>query len=110
MRRIMFRILLDTTLDFYTLFPYLDLGPISLCLTHYGIYKTLNEIKADKKWQAKLSFEIACLIFNSLANPNWSFALQLCRMLDFVYHSLKEMVTLTHTVQLIQRHSQKKRH
>lgn len=105
----MLKFLLDSLLDICTLFPYFEVGSISLCLTYYSIYKALNEIKTDKEWQAKLSFEIACLISTNLANPNWSYTLQILGMLDFVYQSLKEMVILTHTAQLIRRHSQKKR-
>lgn len=95
----MLKILLDTTLDFYTLFPYLDLGPISLCLTYYGTYKTLNQMKGDKKWQAKLLFELTCLITTSLTDPNWTIAIQVLGMLNFVCYSLKEMVQLTHAAQ-----------
>ena len=101
----MFKILIDSLLDLCTLFPYLDFG-----LACYGLYRRLYDLETDKNWQAKLSFELASLISTNLNNPNWSIAFQILSMLDFVYNSLKEMVRLTHAVQLIQRHTRKKRH
>ena len=93
-----------------TLFPNLDFGLASLFLSGYGLYRRLYDLETDKNWQAKLSFELASLISTNLNNPNWSIAFQILSMLDFVYNSLKEMVRLTHAVQLIQRHTRKKRH
>ena len=106
----MFKILIDSLLDLCTLFPYLDFGLVSLSLSCYGLYKRLYDPETDKNWQAKLSFELASLISTNLNNPNWSIAFQILSMLDFVNNSLKEMVRLTHAVQLIQRHTRKKRH
>ena len=106
----MFKILIDSLLDLCTLFPYLDFGLASLFLSCYGLYKRLYDLETDKNWQAKLSFELASLISPNLTNPNWSIAFQILSMLDFIYNSLKEMVRLTHAVQLIQRHTRKKRH
>ena len=105
----MFKILIDLLLDLCTLFPYLDFGLASLFLSCYGLYKRLYDPETDKNWQAKLSFELASLISTNLTNPNWSIAFQILSMLDFIYNSLKEMVRLTHAVQLIQRHTRKKR-
>ena len=106
----MLKILLNILSDLCTLFPYLDFGLASLFLSFYSLYKTLNDFEIDKNWQVKLSFELASLISTNLTNPNWSIAFQILSMLDFVYNSLKEMVRLTHAVQLIQRHTRKKRH
>lgn len=106
----MFTILIDSLLDLCAFFSYLDFGLASLFLSCYGLYRRLYDLETEKNWQAKLSFELASLISTNLTNPNWSIAFQILSMLDFIYNSLKEMVRFTHAVQLIQRHTRKKRH
>ena len=106
----MFKILIDSLLDLCTLFPYLDFGLVSLFLSCYGLYKRLYDPEIDKNWQAKLSFELACLLSANFTNINWSIAFQISSMPDFIYRSLKEMVRFTHSAQQIKHRTHKKRH
>ena len=99
----MLKILLDILLNLCSLFPYLDLGPISLCLSYYSLYKRLNDIGIRKNWQVKLLFEFACLISTGSTNPDLSIALQVFDMTNFICYSLKEMVKVIRTAQLQQR-------